>query len=118
MAEESVVLIESVRKALVDLGQSADDVAASLRVAGVQGVRNAARYLNPVVRWVLGRTQTKPFAVDVMQGDRLSVSLAEGGRFEVAIPPVVLQFLAAFDQGAYPELELPPGALAITPPQE
>src|SRR5437764_7813235 len=118
MGDESVVLSDSVAKLLAELGHTPDDVAASLRVASVQGIRNAARYLNPIVRWVIGRTQTKPFNVDVMQGDRLRIRLPDGGEVEVALPGAVLRFLAAFDQGQYPDLEMPPGGLVYYGPQE
>ena len=118
MGDESVVLSDNVAKLLAELGHTPDDVAASLRAASVQGIRNAARYLNPIVRWVIGRTQTKPFNVDVMSGDRLCIRLPDGGQVEVGLPAAVLSFLAAFDQGDYPDLELPPGGLTYYGPQE
>src|SRR5205823_9289092 len=118
MGDESVVLSDNVAKLLAELGHTPDEVATSLRAASVQGIRNAARYLNPIVRWVIGRTQTKPFDVDVMRGDRLGVRLPDGSRVEVALPAAVLQFIAAFDQGRYPELEMPTAGLVTAQAQE
>ena len=47
---------------LKELGNTADDVATALQAQGIKGVRNAARYLNPLVRYVQG--QLKVDALD------------------------------------------------------
>jgi len=41
-----------VSRLLQQLGDTPDTVAATFRTHKVQGVRNAARYLNPIVRYV------------------------------------------------------------------
>jgi hypothetical protein len=45
-------LQDDLRSTLDRMGGTADEVAATLRVKGVQGVRNTVRLLNPVVRYV------------------------------------------------------------------
>src|SRR4051812_9007480 len=107
MSGESRLLVETVSRLLAELGQTPDEVAESLRAEGVQGLRNAARFMNPVVRWVMRGAELSPAHVDLTQGDRLSVRPPGGGRAEVPLPPAVHQFLAEFDGGKYPDLELP-----------
>ena len=36
---------------LVDLGNTPDEVADTLRASGITGVRNTVRFLNPIVRF-------------------------------------------------------------------
>jgi hypothetical protein len=87
------------------MGADADDIANSLRTAGVHGVRNTARFLNPIVRFCQSRLSEK-CKLDVMQRGILRIALPEQAR-EVALPSAVIAFLDAFDRGAYPDLELP-----------
>jgi hypothetical protein len=90
---------------LKSLGSSADKVAATLRKEGVQGVRNTARFLNPIVRFVQAHINAEEF--DVIPRDKLRVRYAGGKKEEVPLPKSVLTFLARFDKGHYPDLELP-----------
>lgn len=90
------------------LGYSPDEVAESLRSAGIRGVRNTVRFLNPVVRYA--RTFLPDAqGIDLIQGDRLRIIFANGSVSEVAVPEPVLRFLDAFHRGQYPDLELPTG---------
>jgi hypothetical protein len=87
------------------LGQTPDQVAASLKKEGVQGVRNTTRLLNPIVRLV-EKEMPGAQSVDVIQGDKLRRILPDGAQEEVPLPGAVQEFLDAFHRGAYPELEM------------
>lgn len=93
---------------LADLGATADDVAASLGARGVKGVRNAARQLNIVVRYVQSQLKEDVASVDLTQGSVLRVVMGSGRPTEfAAVPPSVAEFLNLFNDGGYPHLELP-----------
>jgi len=92
-----------VHQILQSLGGSADAVADTLRREGVRGVRNTVRFLNPIVCFVQRQVTAKD--VDVMQGDRLRITNADGTMEEAILPGTVVDFLRAFNQGAYPDLE-------------
>jgi hypothetical protein len=93
---------------LDELGATPDAVAATLHRLGVKGVRNAARFLNPIVRYVTPKVPDAS-GIDLMLGDRLRIVFADGRVEEVAVPEPVLQFLDDFHRGQYPELEMPTG---------
>ena len=96
-----------VAKLLRGLGNTADEVAASLRLRGIQGVRNTVRRLNPIVRYIES-VVVDAWNSNVTTGDTLSMNFRDGGKTEVALPQAVRQFLKAFNNGVYAELELPP----------
>lgn len=96
------------RVMLDDVGRSPDAVAETLRSAGIRGVRNTVRFLNPVVRYAR-RCLTDAQSIDLIQGDRLRIVFANGTVTEVAVPEAVLRFLDDFHRGRYPDLELPTG---------
>jgi|HubBroStandDraft_6_1064221.scaffolds.fasta_scaffold259105_3 hypothetical protein len=116
MSEESNQLIQEVSGVLAELGQTPEAVANCLRAGGVQGVRNAARYLNPIVRLVLDKTNLNSFVVDLIQRDRLRIRLAGGEQVVVLLPPPVQRFIADFDNRKCPYLELPPDGWLFSPP--
>jgi hypothetical protein len=93
-------------KVLEQMGTTADEVAASLRAKGVQGVRNAVRVLNPIVRHIQIALRIDNLDADVMTGTTLRI---QGGikKQEVKLPQAVKDFMDAFNRGAYPDLELP-----------
>ena len=93
---------------LEELGRTPDEVADSLRAAGIRGVRNTVRFLNPVVRYAR-KFLPDAQGIDLIQGDRLRIIFANGTVSEVAVPEVVLRFLEGFHRGQYPDLELPIG---------
>ncbi len=102
-------LKEELRTVLERLGGTADEVAATVRVKGVQGVRNTVRVLNPVVRYVQNALRKDNLDLDVMTGKTIRVNSGSTVRKEeVALPEAVRQFLDAFNRGDYPDLELPP----------
>ena len=91
---------------LKELGNTADDVATALHTQGIKGVRNAARYLNPLVRYVQGQLKVDALGMDVMKGDTLRLVFQPKKKEEVSLPPAVMQFLEAFNRGEYPHLEM------------
>jgi hypothetical protein len=96
-----------VAKLLRELGNTADEVANSLRVTGIQGVRNTVRRLNPIVRYIESRV-SDAWNLNVTTGDTLRMDFRDGGKAEVGLPQSIKRFLKAFNNGAYPDLELPP----------
>jgi hypothetical protein len=95
-------------KLLEGLGTTADEVAANLKAHGVQGVRNAARTLNIIVRHVQGRIRVDAWSLDMMKPGKLRLTYGDGRTEEAVIPDPVRLFLDAFNRGQHPELELPP----------
>lgn len=94
---------------LEGMGGTADEIAATLRAKGVRGVRNAVRFLNPVVRYVQNTLRYDNLDLDVMTGKTIRLNSGSVVKMqEVAIPEAVRQFLDAFNRGAYPDVELPP----------
>src|ERR1700678_382352 len=91
---------------LKELGNSADEVATALQAKGIKGVRNAARFLNPLVRYVQGQLKVDALGLDVMKGDTLRLIFHQKKKEEISLPQAVMQFLEAFNQGDYPELEM------------
>lgn len=91
---------------LEQMGTTADEVAATLRAKGVQGVRNTVRILNPIVRHMQIVMLIDNLDADVMTGKTLRI---QGGikKQEVKLPQAVMQFMEAFNRGIYPDLELP-----------
>jgi hypothetical protein len=87
------------------LGTTPDEVADSLRARGIKGVRNNARYLNPIVRYATAVTPDV-YGIDIIYEDRLRIVFADGRVIEVPVPLAVLAFLDLFHRGGYPDLEL------------
>lgn len=101
-------LTDDLRMTLEQMGGTPEDVAASLRAVGVQGVRNAVRNLNPVVRYVQAAMRLDNLDMDVMTGQTVRLNNSSVVRIlEVALPEPVKQFMHAFNRGSYPDLELP-----------
>jgi hypothetical protein len=91
---------------LEGLGSTPDEVADTLRAAGIKGVRNTVRFLNPIVRYAHTIT-ADVYGIDIILGDRLRIVFATKREVEVAVPEAVLRFLDRFHQGCYPDLEMP-----------
>lgn len=100
--------MDEIRSLLAGLGTTPDEVAATLRTNGIQGVRNAVRFLNPLVRYLAFRLRSDVLGLDLMKRDTLRLTHGNGRKEETALPEPVRLFLDAFNRGAYPELELPP----------
>src|SRR5437763_14459229 len=91
---------------LSGLGNSADEIANTLRTAGVQGVRNTVRFLNPIVRYCQIHLLVDNYALDMMLPGILRIHIPDGHK-DIPLPQPVTEFLEAFDQGRYADLELP-----------
>ena len=86
------------------LGTTPDEVADALCVRGITGVRNAARFLSPVVRYV--RTiSAEVYGIDLINPETLRIVFADREVTEVSVPGL----LDLFHRGAYPDLEMPIG---------
>jgi CheY-like chemotaxis protein len=94
-------------KILDELGQSAVEVARTLKAHRVQGVRSTARFLNPIVRHVQAELLLSCLDMDLMQTGTFRILLLDRRTVEVALPQPVVEFLHAFNNGGYPELEFP-----------
>jgi hypothetical protein len=104
---DTVAAQAQVQKALDGLGNSAAAVAGTLRASGIQGVRNTARFLNPVVRFIQQSLPSSFLDMDLTRPNTLRLKLQDGSSIDVDLPAPVRDFLHAFDQGAYPDLEAP-----------
>lgn len=93
---------------LDELGRTPDEVAESLRMRGIKGVRNTARFLNPIVRYANSRL-TNVYGIDLTKPDRLRIEFAGAEVTELPVPVAVLGFLDLFHRGRYPDLEMPVG---------
>jgi hypothetical protein len=92
---------------IATLGTTPDEVAITLRARAIHGVRNTARFLNPVVRYIQSIIRVDALSVDVMTPGAIRMKM--NGHEEVAVlPKPVVKFLDAFNGGKYPDLELPP----------
>jgi hypothetical protein len=91
-----------------ELGNTPDAVADVLRARSITGVRNAVRFLNPIVRYAHTKI-SGAYGIDLIQGDKLRIEFAKGEVTEIAVPGPVRRFLEWFDQGRYPDLEMPSG---------
>jgi hypothetical protein len=91
---------------LLGMGNAADEIAATLRAAGIHGVRNTVRFLNPIVRYCQAHLAGNGYAVDVMQPGVMRIRLPDQLPMEIPLPSPVAQFLDLFNHGAYPDLEL------------
>ena len=80
-------------------------MATALQAQRIRGVRNAARFLNPLVRYH-GQLKVDALGLDVMKGDTLRLTFYQKRKEEASLPQAVIQFLEAFNRGEYPELEL------------
>ena len=91
---------------LESMGETPDAVAKTLRSAGIHGVRNTVRFLNPIVRFVQLRLAVDAVSLDLFKADTLRLRFHDRTKEEIALPVAVKGFLAAFKEGAYPELEM------------
>lgn len=101
----------AIQRLFAGLGSSADEIAATLSATNVRGVRNTVRYLNPIIRYLQDQLRTDDYTMDIWTADAshyvLRINAPDGSKEEIALPAVVKDFLDAFNQGAYPHLELP-----------
>jgi hypothetical protein len=91
------------------LGHTADDVAITLRAKRIRGVRYTVQFLNPVIRYVRTEIADARY-MEIVDGDRLSITFDDGRKTNVSLPQAAKEFLDAFNQRAYLDLELPVGS--------
>jgi hypothetical protein len=92
---------------LSGLGDTASDVAVNLRASNVSGVRNTARFLNPIVRYCQSWLRRDDHSLDITQPGTLRIAFPDDSTLEVPLPPAVQEFLTAFNNGQHRDLELP-----------
>jgi hypothetical protein len=92
--------------ALDALGNSAAEVAATLKAERVQGVRHTARFLNPLVVFIEATLSLPPLSAEILENGTLRIRLADGALVEVPLSDPIKGFLEAFNRGAHPDLEI------------
>jgi hypothetical protein len=93
----------TVTSLLSALGSTPDEVASTFKSHGIQGVRNTARFLNPLVRYLQTQLPDAP-QIDVFQMDRVRLAFDGDNIVEAILPEPVQLFLNAFNNGDYPEI--------------
>jgi len=91
---------------LEGLGATAEQVAANLKAGQIQGARNTVRMRNPIVRFLQKTLLIGSLNAELTGPDTLRITLGAGRTEKSALPQAVREFLAAFDRGAYRELEI------------
>ena len=89
------------------LGSTSAEIARNLSALGILGTPNAVRVLNPVVKYVMMNFKKDVLMMDVIKGDRLTITYANWKKEEVPFPPAVIEFLQRFNGHEYPDLILP-----------
>jgi hypothetical protein len=97
---------------LTGAGNAAEQVAETLRTAGIRGGRNTVRFLNPLVRYCQTLLDQQDISLDVIQADMLRIQFPDKRTAELPLTSPVKEFLGMFNSGAFPDLEHPPPDLA------
>jgi hypothetical protein len=92
---------------LAELGPTSARIGDTLREKGIRGVRNTVRFLNPIIRYCSAQLRIDDYALDLIQRTKLHIVLPGDITEEYKVPSPVIEFLDAFNRGAYPDLELP-----------
>lgn len=96
--------MEEISRLLEGAGSTPDEVAAALRAARVEGLRDSTSFMNPVVRY-LNRNLNIGGKLEVGAGGAVLRLLRGGKLHEVPLPLPVQVFLDGFHRGLYPDLE-------------
>ena len=99
-------LLSQLEASLAALGSTIEQVRATLLTHNVKGVRNTARFLNPVIRYIHKDLVEPKTGMELLETGHLRLTSADGHRHETALPLAVEEFLKGFNAGDYPELEL------------
>jgi hypothetical protein len=95
--------LEEITELLARMGDTAEQVAQTLRSAGVRGLRGNTSFLNPIVRYLNWSIEIGG-RLEVVEGTALRLQLSGEVR-EAPLPPAVQAFLTAFHRGDFPHLE-------------
>jgi hypothetical protein len=96
---------------LATLGQTPDGVAQVLRASGCRGYR-CGSLPSPVIRFAYRRFDAGRLELVYSapgKPGRLYLYQKDGNREELPLPTAIAEFLALFDAGAYPDLDLESG---------
>jgi hypothetical protein len=96
--------VDAIGQWLEEMGSTPEQVAATVRAAGVHGVRDSTSFMSPVVR-CLNRSLNIGGRLEVGAGGAVLRLLYEGKLREVPLPMPVQVFLDGFHRGLYPDLE-------------
>ena len=99
---------ESIAALLERLGSTPEEVARTFRLHSIKGVPYAVRVLNPVVQIVLKQLNIDALMVDVIKGDRLTITLSDWRQESTTLPSTVVEFLRRFNRKEYLDLIQPP----------
>jgi hypothetical protein len=105
-------LSDQLASLLLALGPTPDDVVQKLREANVHGRRHSVRFFNPIIRYVQMTLGVRELDADLASGTTVRYRLREVAG-EVNCSGSILAMMRAFDQGAYPDLELPANCLQL-----
>jgi hypothetical protein len=102
--------LDELSRILAGLGQTPDQVAEVLRASGCRGFRTGS-LPSPIIRYAYRHFDEGTLVLaysprSTMWPERLCVHLLDGRLGEVPLPEPVAEFLARFDEGAYPDLDL------------
>lgn len=96
-------LVPEITRALEVLGSTGNEVAATLRAAGVKGMRHRAGDC-PVARY-LQKAFDLPASLLAVADTHVGLAAASADVLRVMLPAPVTMFVIAFDFGRHPELE-------------
>jgi hypothetical protein len=101
--------LDQLTRVLIGLGDTPELVAAALRASGCRGFRHGY-FPSPVIRYAYRRFDegglTLVYSPPEMRPAKLYLDRLDGNREELPLPPAVAEFLARFDEGVYPDLDL------------
>jgi hypothetical protein len=89
-----------------ELGDTSDKVAQALQRLGIRGTRDTVRILNPIVRYAKAQRGGN-LDMNVSTEKTLRIVFPDGQIQDIQLPDAVVDFLGAFNNGAYPQLESP-----------
>jgi hypothetical protein len=97
---------EDLYNLLADLGNSPHEIAETLREAGVKGQRKLSERC-PIAKWLTTQTNCREVQVDYGAAG-VYLTLGPGESFICTPPAAIDEFIRAFDDGEYPDLDAEP----------
>ena len=97
-------LLDQLAASLRCLGDTAGEVHWTLLYEGVRGVRCAASFANPVVRYLLRRRDGSGKLEIPLHGNEVILCL-DGREHRLPLPQAAIDFLERFHAGFYPAIE-------------